>query len=137
MEEIRPFDCPECPCSFSNEELLGTHIARHAPIGKPRWAKKKACRLCTGAGCPECLYRKREILTELCPKGCRRHFPKRNGTVNLDFKQHMRLCNGSTPLRRRPRKSILNGKPMRSGGRPSLGTVRVAVEEMLRRNGSP
>ena len=134
MEEIRPFDCPECPCSFSTEEDLGTHIERHAPIGKPRWAKKKQCPLCTGSGCPECLYRKRQILTELCPKGCRRHFPKRNGTVNLDFNQHMRLCNGATPLRSVPRDNIRNGRGALSGGRPSSGPVKISIDEVMRRN---
>ena len=133
MEEITTFECPECPASPATLELLGVHLERHAPMGEPRWAKRKKCTLCKGVGCRGCSHRKREVLTETCPEGCGRYFPKRNGTLNLNFKQHLRLCDGSKPLR----SSLRKGTPKLSGGRASVGPVRVAptIEAMVYSNG--
>ena len=79
----RFFVCPECGYVVERPEDLGVHLERHRETAVPFGISKKV---------------------RACPKGCGRIFPLAPTSRNpracpLDMKEHVSLCDGSTPLR--------------------------------------
>lgn len=73
---VETIACPECHDDFSSPEKLSVHLVRHEEV-KPATYDPR-----TG-----------ELMSRACPRSCGRYFLSKK-----DYKDHIRLCDGSEPL---------------------------------------